>query len=163
MPRASRFNVVAVAAFVIAGAVAGCGGSNNGPPTGTGGSTLKHPPRSAEVPPPRLPSTDRRAYREIQTASGDLRAAVTPLAYGTAAAIRADRLNADIGRLRRLAPRSALLTRLRADTLTALQGATSAATKSSKATAAAAIAEADRIDSGLRRYAASNPAANEIP
>jgi hypothetical protein len=81
--------------------------------------------------------------------------------YGSAAKIGSRQLNSDFRKVLALSPQSPLLRRLRAQALTAVRSATSPAA-SVKAAAAAAIAEADRIDAGLRRYAASNPAANEI-
>ena len=141
---------------------AGCGGGNSssGSKTATGAGSQKKPPRSAETPPPRLHASDRKAYASIQRISGDLRAAVTPLAYGTAATIDTTALAADARTLDRLTPRSAELQGLRQQTLSALQSVIGRSP--TKAIATAAIGEADRIDDGLRRYAASNPAANEI-
>jgi hypothetical protein len=147
-----------VAFAVAAGSITGCGGSSKESSTSETGT--RQPPRSAEVAPPRLPAPDKRAYAAIQRSSGDLRAAATPVAYGSAGTISAGRLNADIRRLERLKPRSSLLQDLREQTLSAMRSTITRG--SSKAIANAAIGEADRIDQGLRRYAASNPAANEI-
>jgi hypothetical protein len=82
------------------------------------------------------------------------------VAYGSAGTIAAGQLNADVRRLERLKPRSSLLRDLREQTLSAVRSTITRG--GSKAIANAAIGEADRIDQGLRRYAASNPAANEI-
>jgi hypothetical protein len=167
VPRLNRLLVAGVAATAIAGPIAGCGGSGdrngsagtNSVANGAGG---KRPPRSAGVRPPRLARTDKRAYATIQKASGDLRAAATPVTYNPAGRIATKQLNADFRKVLALSPGSPLLRRLRVQTLTAVRSATSHGA-SAKAVATAAIAEADRIDAGLRRYAASNPAANEIP
>jgi hypothetical protein len=157
VPRLIRLLALGAAAFAVAaGSVAGCGGDSN---DGSGPDDRK-PPASAEVPPPRLPASDRRAYATIQKASGDLRAAATPIVYGTGGRIASEELSADVRKLQRLAPRSRLLRNLRDRTLSAVQSAMGG--NATKEIAAAAIAEADRIDDGLRRYAATNPAANEI-
>lgn len=166
MPRLTRLLVAGVAALAIAGPTAGCGGSGDksgNAATSTAGQDAgaKRPPRAAEVRPPRLARTDKRAYTAIQKASGDLRAAATPVTYGPAAKIATKQLNADFRRLLALSPESPSLRRLRVQTLTAVRSAISPGA-AGKAVATAAIAEADRIDAGLRRYAASNPAANEI-
>jgi hypothetical protein len=159
VPRLTRPSAAGVVAFAVAaGSITGCGGgSKEGSTSETG---TRKPPRSAEVAPPRLPAPDRRAYAAIQRSSGDLRAAATPVAYGSAGTIAAGQLNADVRRLERLKPRSSLLQDLREQTLSAVRSTITRG--SSKAIANAAIGEADRIDQGLRRYAASNPAANEI-
>jgi hypothetical protein len=170
VPRLTRLLVAGVAALAIAGPPAGCGGSsdkhgnaggNNGGTASTNAAGGKRPPRSAEVRPPRLVRADKRAYTTIQKASGDLRAAATPVTYGATGRIATHQLNTDFRKLLALSPQSALLRRRRVQTMPALRSATSRGA-SGKAVAAAATAEADRIDSGLRRYAASNPAANEI-
>jgi|SoiMethySBSTD1v2_1073268.scaffolds.fasta_scaffold2922761_1 hypothetical protein len=164
VPRLIRLLAAGVAALALAAAgVAGCGGdskpgSNSKPATAA--ADQRKPPRSAEIPPPRLHASDRKTYAAIQRISGDLRAAVTPLAYGTAATIDTTALASDAKTLERLAPQSGRLQGLRQETLSALQSVIGRAP--TKAIATAAIGEADRIDDGLRRYAASNPAANEI-
>jgi hypothetical protein len=162
----TRLLVAGVAALAFAGPAAGCGGSGDKQGSAANGSTTtgagaKKPPRSAEVRPPRLARTNKSAYAAIQKVSGDLRAAATPVTYGSAAKIASRQLNSDFRKVLALSPQSPLLRRLRAQALTAVRSATSPAA-SVKAAAGAAIAEADRIDAGLRRYAASNPAANEI-
>jgi hypothetical protein len=166
VPRLTRLLVAGVAALAIAGPTVGCGGSgdkhgNAGSTAGSNAAGGKRPPRSAEVPPPRLVRADKTAYTTIQKASGDLRAAVTPVTYGATGRIATRQLNADFTKLLALSPQSPLLRRLRVQTMTAVRSATSRGA-SAKAVAATATAEADRIDAGLRRYAASNPAANEI-
>jgi hypothetical protein len=162
VPRLNRLLLAGVAALALSAAgVAGCGGgSSSSSKTATGAATQKKPPRSAEIPPPRLRASDRKTYAAIQRISGDLRAAVTPLAYGTAATIDTTALASDARQLERLAPQSTQLQGLRQQTLSALQSVIGRSP--TKAIATAAIGEADRIDDGLRRYAASNPAANEI-
>jgi hypothetical protein len=167
MPVVQRLNrhLAAGAAVLTLAAwgVAGCGGgssSTSSSKTATSAADQKKPPRSAEIPPPRLHPPDRKTYAAIERISGDLRAAATPLAYGTAATIDKTALASDARTLDRLAPKSAQLRGLRQQTLSALQSVIGRAP--TKAIATAAIGEADRIDDGLRRYAASNPAANEI-
>jgi hypothetical protein len=160
VPRLNRLLAAGVAVLALAALGAGgCGGSSK-PKATTGATDHRKPPRSAEIPPPRLHASDRKAYAAIQKASGDLRAAVTPLAYGAASRIETTDLTADARKLERLAPRSPRLQGLREQSLSALQSVIGRAP--TKAIATAAIGEADRIDDGLRRYAASNPAANEI-
>ena len=144
---------------LVAVAVAGCGGGSNGGST-TATDTRK-PPKSAEVPPPALRSKDKAAFTAIQRASGILRSAAVPAAYGSTARIPADRLRAAAREVGATDPRNPLLKRLRADALKALDAAASSGA-APKATATTAIAEADRIDGGLRRYAALHPAANDI-
>jgi hypothetical protein len=139
---------------------AGCGGGSKGASTTTETSARK-PPKSAEARPPRLRHPDKAAFAAIQRASGVLRASAVPAAYGSATRIPADRLRAVAREVGATHPRDPLLKRLRETTLGALDAAASSGA-APKAVATAAIAEADRIDSGLRRYAASNPAANEI-
>jgi hypothetical protein len=164
VPRLIRLLAAGVAALALAAAgVAGCGGDAKPkakPESAPGAADQRKPPRSAEIPPPRLHAPDRKAYAAIQKTSGDLRAAVTPLAYGAASRIDTADLTADARKLERLAPRNGRLQGLREQTLSALQSVIGRAP--TKAIATAAIGEADRIDDGLRRYAASNPAANEI-
>ena len=148
-----------------AGGASGCGGdssssSSSASKTATGSTNQRKPPRSAETPPPPLHVSDRKTYAAVERISGDLRAAATPLAYGTASTIDKTALVSDARTLDRLSPRSAQLRGLRQQTISALQSVIGRAP--TKAIATAAIGEADRIDDGLRRYAASNPAANEI-
>jgi hypothetical protein len=138
----------------------GCGGGSKEGAT-TSQTNGPKPPKSAEVPPPRLASRDKDAFRTIQTASGALRAAVVPAAYGSTNRIAAARLRASARKVRSIHPRNPLLRELRARMARALASAASADGEP-KARATAAIAEADRIDAGLRRYAASHPAANEV-
>jgi hypothetical protein len=158
VPRLTRLLAAGVAAFAVAaGSITGCGGGSDG---STGRTDKRKPPKSAEVAPPRLPASDRRTYAAIQKTSGDLRAAATPVAYGSGGTIAADQLEADVRRLERLKPRSSSLRDAREQALSAVRSTITRG--SSKASANAAIAEADRIDDSLRRYAASNPAANEI-
>ena len=150
--------MLGLAGLLIAAApLSGCGGSDDDDQT-----TRTNP--AAEVPPPPLPARNRRAYGELQRASGTLRAAAVPVAYGSAPRIVvADSLNAAVRQLSRTRPRDASLRRLRQATLAALREAASAPARedaTAKGIAKAAIAEADRIDAGLRRYAASHPAAN---
>jgi hypothetical protein len=117
----------------------------------------------AEVAPPRLSRSDREAFAEIQRASGALRAAAIAVAYGSAPRIaEPGRLRAVARELAAIVPRDSLLRRLRRRTIKALRTAASEEGTPPKDVAKAAIAEADRIDAGLRRYAASHPAANEI-
>jgi hypothetical protein len=149
--------LVAVAVGLLA-LPAGCGGSDDEPDT-------PKPPPSANVPPPKLAARDSRAFREIQRSSGVLRAAVVPVTFGAAPrVVAAARLNAAAGRVAKLRPRDPLLRRLRASVLDALRTTASegAQRASAKRAARAAVGEADRIDAGLRRYAASHPAANSI-
>jgi hypothetical protein len=157
VPRPSCLLAAGVAALLIAGPLAGCGGSDDS-------GDAKQAPRSAEVPPPRLGNTDRKAYARILRSSGALRAAAVPVAYGAAPRIATDQLNPAIGKLAATHPRNPSLRRLRLSILSALRAAVSggAQGESAKAIATQAIAEADRTDAGLRRYAASHPAANEI-
>jgi hypothetical protein len=153
--RALRILAAGVVGLVVAGMPVACGSD------GDDGGREAAP--GAEVRPPRLVTGDRRAYTRIQRASGDLRAAAIPVSYGASEIVAADRLRADIRTLEVTEPQDSLLKRLRRRTLRALRTASAAGQgDSAQAAAAAAIAEADRIDAGLRRYAASNPAANEI-
>ena len=150
--------VLGLAGLLVAAApLSGCGGSDD-----DGQTTRTNP--AAEVPPPPLPARNRRAYSELQRASGTLRAAAVPVAYGSATRIVvADSLNAAVRQLSRTRPRDASLRRLRQMTLAALRVAASEPARedaTAKGIAKAAIAEADRIDADLRRYAASHPAAN---
>jgi hypothetical protein len=163
VPTLLRLIVAGIASLALLAPVAGCGdGSNEGSNEGSTSETSgPKPPRSAEVPPPRLASRDREAFAAIQTASGVLRAAVVAAAYGSANRIPAHPLRGAARKLRSVHPRNPLLKQLRARTANALIAAASPSADS-KAVAAAAIAEADRIDAGLREYAASHPAANEV-
>jgi hypothetical protein len=141
-----RLLATGVAGLAIAAPLAGCGGSDD-----EGGTTNKAAP-GAEVAPPALAAPDRRAYDEIERSSGVLRAAVV-----------AGDLNAAARKLARAKPRDPLLRRLRRAALVALRTAASEGTlegASAKQVAKSAIGEADRMDAGLRRYAASHPAAN---
>jgi hypothetical protein len=158
VPRLARFAVLALSGVAIV-AAAGCGGSDRNKNAGT----TKTVP-GAETPPPPLARADRLAYLEIQRSSGALRAAAVPVAYGGASRIVVtDRLNAGALALSRTRPRNVLLARLRASLVAALRRATSRGALNdgkAKGIAKKAIAEADRIDAGLRRYAALHPAAN---
>jgi hypothetical protein len=138
---------------------AGCGGGsddNAAPPPDT-----RKPPRSAEIPPHPLGSSDRRAYRAIQAASGVLRAAAVPVAFGATTRIETSRLRRAARRVSATDPSNGSLQKLRTTTQDALT-ALAAPSGDPKAKGKAAMTEADRIDDGLRRYAASHPAANEI-
>jgi hypothetical protein len=129
------------------------------------GDEAKQPAPGAETPPPRLPARDSRGYAQLQAAAGALRAAATPVAYGVAPTIVATgSLRAAARRLRRVSPTHPQLRRLRRATLEALDTAAAEGGQeaSAKQAAKSAIAEADRIDAGLRSYSASHPAANEI-
>jgi hypothetical protein len=161
VPRLSRIAAVGLVPLALAVPL-GCGSSSKKDESGTTKTTRTAP--GAETPPPPLPANDGQAYAEIQRDSGVLRAAAVPVAYGTASRIVvADRLNAAARTLTGVKPRNPLLVRLRRQTLAALGKAGSRAgldeTKA-KGIARKAIAEADRIDAGLRRYAALHPAAN---
>ena len=160
MLRLHRAAVLALTGLAIA-APAGCGSDDD---TDTNAGTTKTAP-GAEVPPPPLARGDDHAYSELERSSGALRAAAVPVAYGSASRIVvADRLKAAARRLSATRPSSKALARLRRTTLAALRLAYSeGAVDDSKAKGIAkrSIAEADRIDAGLRRYAASHPAANE--
>jgi hypothetical protein len=161
VPRPPRSLLAGVAvALALAAASAGCGGGS-----GDGKDATQTAP-GAETPPPRLRTADRKAFAEIQRSSGVLRAAAVPVAYGAATRIVVkDRLNAATRALAADVPRDSLLRRLRSRALRGLRAAASPkahADRAARRIAAFAIAEADRIDAGLRRYAASHPAANEI-
>ena len=159
MRRPSRL-LLAGLACLLALLAQGCGGSDDGD-----NATRSAP--GAETPPPRLQTANRKAYIEIQRSSGALRAAAVPVAFGAATRIVVtDRLHAATRRLAADVPRDSLLRRLRRKALRGLRAAASPearADATAKGIAKAAIAEADRIDAGLRRYAASHPAANELP
>ncbi len=151
--------VVCVAGLSMLTATGGCGGSDH--KTTTDG---KRAAPGAEVPPPRLPPSDRKAFKEIQRSAGALRAAVVPVAYGSAPIVAVRPLDTSARRLKTVDPRDGLLRRLRTRTLKALRTAAAEGSQADKArqTATEAIAEADRVDAGLRQYAASHPAANEV-
>jgi len=124
MPTVPRLNPLLASGFaalaLAGGAAGGCGGgssSSSSSTTSTGATNQKKPPASAERPPPRLKSSDRKAYAAIQKASGDLRAAVTPLSYGTATTIDTAALATDVRKLNAVAPHSASLQGLRQQTL----------------------------------------------
>lgn len=140
-------------------AVAGCGGSADKP-------AAPRPPASAEQPPPRLPSGDRAAFAALARNSGVLRAAAVPVAYGSATRIVVrQRLRVAARQVGRTHPRKAALRALRARLLSALRRAASPKAlvdSAAKRIARDSIAAADGVDAGLRRYAASNPAANEL-
>jgi hypothetical protein len=157
MPR-RLVGAIAVGGLLIL--AAGCGSSSDKK------STAPKAPASAEQPPPALPSGDRVAFAELARSSGVLRAAAVPVAYGSASRIVVvPRLDAAASAVRKTRPRSAALRRLRARTLAALRLATSPGAlrqPTSKRIASRAIAAADRIDAGLRGYAGSNPAANDL-
>jgi len=154
----SRLLATGVAGLAIAAPLAGCGGS------GDEGGTTKQAAPGAEVAPPPLAARDRRAYDEIERSSGVLRAAAVPVAYGSAPRIVvAGDLNTAARKLARAKPRDPLLRRLRRAAIAALRTAASEGTvegATAKQVAKSAIGEADRMDAGLRRYAASHPAAN---
>jgi hypothetical protein len=152
-----RLLVAGVAAVALAAFAAACGGGSDETTSAT------RPPPSADVRPPRLPRADRLAFGRIRSASGALRAAAVPVAYGASPRVDASQLRRVLRRLSGADPQNAQLQKLKARTLDALntlmatgQGAPA------KAVANEAIAVADRIDDGLRGYAASHPAANEI-
>ena len=152
MGPALRILVAGVIALLIAVVPLACGSDDKGNETVPG----------AEVRPPRLAPADKRAFRQIQKSSGDLRAAAIAASYGSSETIVADQLRVDIRKLEDLHPRDSLLKRLHRRALRALRSASEGQGADVQAAAAAAIAEADLIDDGLRRYAASHPAANEL-
>jgi hypothetical protein len=124
---------------------------------------VTRPAHGADVKPPRLSRADRLAFGRIQSASGALRAAAVPVAYGAAPQIDPAGLNRAMRRLSGADPANAQLQRLKARTLAAINALLGAGQgAAAKATGNQAIGVADRIDDGLRRYAASHPAANEI-
>jgi hypothetical protein len=156
-----RFLIAAIAGCSILVSGTGCGGSKHDSEPVQRDS--RKPPRSAEIPPPRLRAPDKKAYAVIQKTSGDLRAAAIPATYGSTAGIATDQLSSDVRKLDAQKPRNSLLKRLLAETRSAVTAAIAQRSGApARASAKAAIAEADRIDAGLRRYAASHPAANEI-
>jgi hypothetical protein len=151
-----RILAAAAAGVVIAFPFPGCGGSSDD-------SSTRRAAPGAETKPPRLPSADRRAYAQIQRASGALRAAAVPITYGASAAVDLGPVRRATRRVSATHPRNAQLQRLRASMLRALGAINSASPGAASKTAATeAIAEADHTDAALRRYAASHPAANEI-
>ena len=153
MGPALRILAAGVVALLIAVAPLACGSDDVGDKTVPG----------AEVRPPRLAPADRRAYRQIQKSSGDLRAAAIAASNGSSETIVPDQLRPDIRKLENLHPGDSLLSRLHRRALRALGSAASEGQGADvQAAAAAAIAEADLIDAGLRRYAALHPAANEL-
>jgi hypothetical protein len=124
---------------------------------------VNRPAHGADVKPPRLPREDRLAFGRIQSASGALRAAAVPVAYGASQRVEAGELSRALRRLSGADPANARLQELKARTLAAINAVLGAGQGApAKATANQAIEVADRIDDGLRRYAASHPAANEI-
>jgi hypothetical protein len=149
--------VLLVSALLIC--AAGCGGSDD-----KTSEQKTHP--AAEIPPPALRPADRAAFVELGRASGVLRAAAIPVAYGAATRIVvAPRLRAAAVDVRKTRPRSPRLRRLRARTLAALRLASSSGARqdgTAKQIARDSIKQAARIDAGLRQYAASNPAANDL-
>jgi hypothetical protein len=157
MPRRLVRAIVVGAVLILA---AGCGSS------GDKQSNERKPPASAETPPPALPSGDRAAFAELTRSSGVLRAAAVPVAYGSATRIVVvPRLDAAAGAVRKTKPGNRALRALRTRTLAALRLASSPGAlqqATSKRIARRALAEADRIDAGLRSYAGSNPAANDL-
>jgi hypothetical protein len=156
LPRGLRSGIVAGALWA---ALAGCGGSSDKP-------AQPRPPASAEQPPPRLSTGNRATFVALARNSGVLRAAAVPVAYGSATRIVVQRrLRAAARQVGRTHPRNAALRALRARLLAALHRAASAETlqdSAAKRIARDSIAATDRVDAGLRRYAASNPAANEL-
>jgi hypothetical protein len=151
--------MLAVSALLIG--AAGCGGSDDK----TSQQETKTNP-AAEIPPPALRPADSAAFSELRRGSGVLRAAAIPVAYGAATRIVvAPRLRAEAVEVRQTRPRSPRLRSLRARTLAALRLASSPGAVqdgTAKQIARDSIKQADRIDAGLRRYAASNPAANDL-
>jgi hypothetical protein len=154
----ARLIVAGVAVVALAGfAAGGCGGGSDDT------SAANRPAHGADVKPPRLPRPDRLAFCRIQSASGALRAAAVPVAYGAAPQVDGGLLSRVLRRLSGAAPENAQLQALKARMLATINALLAAGEGTvAKATANEAIAEADRIDDGLRRYAASHPAANEI-
>jgi hypothetical protein len=156
-PRAV-IGAIAVGLLLVA---SGCGGSDD---KASSAQTETNP--NAEVPPPALHHADRKAYAELTQASGALRSAAVPVAYGSATRIVvAERLDAEAADVLKEHPDSAALRSLRKRTLAALRLAGSPAAQrvtTAKQIARDSIAKADRIDDGLRRYAATNPAANDL-
>ena len=150
--------MLAVSALLIG--AAGCGGSDDN----TSQQQKTNP--AAEIPPPALRPADSAAFSELRRGSGVLRAAAIPVAYGAATRIVvAPRLRAEALEVRKTRPRSPRLRSLRARTLAALQLASSPGAVqdgTAKQIARDSIKQADRIDAGLRQYAASNPAANDL-
>ena len=152
----ARLVVAGVAAVALAGFAPACGG-------GSEDTSANRPAHGPDVRPPRLARPDRLAFGRIQSASGALRAAAVPAAYGASPRVDAAPLSRASRRLSGADPQNERLQRLKARTLVAINAAlVPGQGAAAKATATEAIAEADRIDAGLRRYAASHPAANEI-
>jgi hypothetical protein len=135
----------------------GCGGGS-GKDTGEAGEEGEQQQEKALA---KIPEADQTAFIKLATAIGTLRARAAPVAVGksdhlvSAASLRAAR-----SRIADLKPRDQRLARLRDQLLPVLTRFSRAPTSGSGARRAArgAIADADRIEAGLRSYTQTRPA-----
>jgi hypothetical protein len=109
---------------------------------------------------PQLPAADRRAYVEIATDSGTLRVSVVRAALGRSAAVDTAAIAAARRRLALARPRDALLARLKAQLVAACSEVIAHAGPHTGVQPAAkkALTATDKVNAGLRQYAARHPA-----
>jgi hypothetical protein len=163
---ARRVLVILLLSLFAVTLAAGCGGgshdqggehreTDSGEPSGEEGDQA----RSAAL--ERIPQSDRDAFLQLATAIGTLRARAAPVAVGST-----DRLGpaapivAARGQVVALHPTDAALVQVRQGLIPALSRFARAPLSGATARRAArsAIADADRIEAGLRRYSRTQPA-----
>jgi hypothetical protein len=109
----------------------------------------------------KIPVADQTAFTQLATAIGTLRARAAPVAVGTSQRLAsAAPLLTARGQVNSLRPSDPRLSRLRGQLIPVLTRFSRAPTSGAAArrAARAAIADADRIEAGLRRYAQGSPA-----
>jgi hypothetical protein len=163
---ARRVLVILLLSLFAVTLAAGCGGgshdqggehreTDSGEPSGEEGDQAQ----SAAL--ERIPQSDRDAFLQLATAIGTLRARAAPVAVGSA-----DRLGpaapivAARAQVLALRPTDAALVQVRKQLIPVLRrfaGAPLSGTAARRA-ARSAIAAADRIEAGLRRYSRTQPA-----
>jgi hypothetical protein len=154
-----------LALAVASAALVGCGGGGGSSETAETGSGAEEQEQGQAKALEKVPASDQAAFIEIATVIGTLRVRAAPVAVGkshrltSAAPLRAGR-----SRLAALRPRDPRLARLRDRLIPALTKFIHAPTSRAAARRAAksAIADADRIEAGLRRYARIQPAVGAL-
>jgi hypothetical protein len=156
--------LVALASFALA--LVSCGGSSDkesgGESHGEGGErTGEEAEQGQSEALNKIPEGDRTAFFQLATAIGTLRARAAPVAVGTSPQLEnAAPLRAARAQVAKLRPADPQLVQLRAQLLPLLARFTKAPESGAGATRAAkaAIADADRIEAGLRAYTQRTPA-----
>jgi hypothetical protein len=152
---------VAAVAIALGGVpLAGCGGKSGKDSSGEGAGGEEADQRQAEAL-AKVPQSDQTAFIQLATVIGALRARAAPVAVGTSRQLgSAAPLRKGRSQVIALRPSDPTLVKARKELLPALTRFSRAPSTgaASRRAARAAIADADRIEAGLRSYAQTRPA-----